>query len=144
MICQTEATFFCFQNNAGIALDGKVGSEKTLREVFEETFATNVFGAASLSDACLPLLKESRQEGGGRIVNVSSGLGSNSILADPDGEYKGVYPIVSQSLPLPPRSLMIRRSYIGIQCLQGRAEFYYNHLCDEEPRPPRRHTRSRL
>lgn len=73
-------------------------SGKSLRKIFEETFATNVFGAASLTDACLPLLKKSKQQGGGRIVNVSSGLGSNAILADPDGEYKGVYPIVHISL----------------------------------------------
>ncbi|KZP33681.1 NAD(P)-binding protein [Athelia psychrophila] len=77
-------------NNAGIAPEGQI-AEKGLRRVFEETYAVNVFGAAVVADSFLPLLKQSKSEGGGRILNISSGLGSITIMADPNGQYKGAY-----------------------------------------------------
>jgi NAD(P)-dependent dehydrogenase (short-subunit alcohol dehydrogenase family) len=68
-------------NNAGIALDWCPASE--LRpEAFQKTFETNVFGAFRVTKALLPLLKRSKH---GRIVNVSSGLGSLTRNAAPDG-----------------------------------------------------------
>jgi len=59
-------------NNAGVALDWFAGSELTV-EVFRETFETNVFGVFRVTKAFLPLLRKSKH---GRIVNLSSGLGS--------------------------------------------------------------------
>ena len=59
-------------NNAGIALDWYPGSELTV-EVLRQTFETNVYGAFRVIKAMLPLLRKS---GHGRIVNMSSGLGS--------------------------------------------------------------------
>ena len=68
-------------NNAGIALDWCPGSELSV-EVFQKTIETNVFGVFRVTKALLPLLKKSKH---GRIVNISSGLGSLTRNADPNG-----------------------------------------------------------
>jgi NAD(P)-dependent dehydrogenase (short-subunit alcohol dehydrogenase family) len=66
-------------NNAGI---GEWGAKPTdvdlakLREVYE----TNLFGPMSVIQAMLPLLRRSER---GRIVNVSSSLGSLTMATDP-------------------------------------------------------------
>lgn len=67
-------------NNAGIALDWIPPSELTV-DAYQKTFETNVFGVFRVTKAMLPLLKKS---GHGRIVNVSSGLGSLARNADPN------------------------------------------------------------
>lgn len=53
-------------NNAGIAVGGPVEAVKL--EDWRRQFDINVFGVISLTQACLPLLRESR----GRVVNMSS------------------------------------------------------------------------
>jgi len=65
-------------NNAGIALDWCPGSEATV-EALQKTFETNVFGVFRVTKALLPLLKKSKH---GRIVNLSSGLGSITNTAN--------------------------------------------------------------
>ena len=50
-------------------------------DVFRETFETNVFGAFRVIKAFLPLLTKSER---GRIINISSGLGSLTRHADPN------------------------------------------------------------
>ena len=68
-------------NNAGILLDDpvqKVSGQS--QETWRKTFDTNVFGVIATTQAFLPLLRKSRA---GRIVNVSSILGSNSLHSDP-------------------------------------------------------------
>jgi NAD(P)-dependent dehydrogenase (short-subunit alcohol dehydrogenase family) len=69
-------------NNAGIMLDGRKGNEttKTSQDVLRKTFNTNFFAVVGLTQALLPLLKKSV---GGRIVNLSSILGSNTLHATP-------------------------------------------------------------
>jgi NAD(P)-dependent dehydrogenase (short-subunit alcohol dehydrogenase family) len=67
-------------NNAGIALDWCPGSELTA-EVLQKTYETNVFGVFRVTKALLPLLKKSEH---GRIVNISSGLGSLTRNAELD------------------------------------------------------------
>ncbi len=69
-------------NNAGIMLDGRKGNEttKTSQDVLRKTFDTNFFAVVWLTQALLPLLKKSV---GGRIVNLSSILGSNTLHATP-------------------------------------------------------------
>jgi NAD(P)-dependent dehydrogenase (short-subunit alcohol dehydrogenase family) len=67
-------------NNAGIALDWVPPSELATDD-FRNTFETNVFGAFRVTKALLPLLKKSRH---GRIVNLSSGIGSLTRNADPN------------------------------------------------------------
>jgi NAD(P)-dependent dehydrogenase (short-subunit alcohol dehydrogenase family) len=69
-------------NNAGIFLDGRKGNETstTSKEILQKTFNTNFFAAVELTQTLLPLLKKSL---GGRIVNLSSILGSNTLHATP-------------------------------------------------------------
>jgi NAD(P)-dependent dehydrogenase (short-subunit alcohol dehydrogenase family) len=68
-------------NNAGIMKDdqSKKPSEQTLA-VWRETFETNLFGVIATTQAFLPLLRKSEA---GRIVNLSSVLGSNTLHSDP-------------------------------------------------------------
>jgi NAD(P)-dependent dehydrogenase (short-subunit alcohol dehydrogenase family) len=68
-------------NNAGVAVDWFPGSELTV-EALRETFETNVFGVFRVTKAFLPLLKKSEH---GRIVNMSSGLGSMTRHSNPTG-----------------------------------------------------------
>jgi NAD(P)-dependent dehydrogenase (short-subunit alcohol dehydrogenase family) len=75
-------------NNAGTALDGRTPGA-SLRSVFHDTFEVNVFGVACLTEAMAPLLVKS---GHGRIVNVSSGLGSLALAVDPASPYAAVKP----------------------------------------------------
>ncbi|MDR3636798.1 MAG: SDR family oxidoreductase [Isosphaeraceae bacterium] len=75
-------------NNAGVLLDdvdvaGQGGFNTTSTvtpEVLRQTFETNVFGAVALTQALLPLIRKSPA---GRIVNLSSVLGSLTLHADP-------------------------------------------------------------
>jgi NAD(P)-dependent dehydrogenase (short-subunit alcohol dehydrogenase family) len=72
-------------NNAGIAKGGKPSETPiaTVREVFE----TNVFGVIAVTQAMLPLLREAPA---GRIVNVSSRVGSLATITSPSYGYRGV------------------------------------------------------
>ena len=67
-------------NNAGILLDyvpGLTDAYKSLstRDLFNQTFSTNIIGVACLTEACLPLLRKSELP---RLVFVSSRMGSLS------------------------------------------------------------------
>lgn len=69
-------------DNAGIARDhSKKPTETTLRD-FRETYETNLFGAAMVTNAVLPMLLDSMD---GRIINQSinqsAALGSHSATA---------------------------------------------------------------
>lgn len=70
-------------NNAGVALDRKIGVS-SLRKIMRDTFEVNVFGLACLTDAVTPLLARSPHP---RIVNMASGLGSLALNSDPDYEF---------------------------------------------------------
>lgn len=74
-------------NNAGIA-DGSDFSRKPsvtpLADV-RTVFDTNFFGAIAMMQAFLPLLRASES---GRIVNVSSTLGSLALHSDPNSAFK--------------------------------------------------------
>ena len=69
-------------NNAGIFLDGRTKNETstTSQEILRKTFDTNFFAVVGLTQALLPLLRKSL---GGRIVNLSSILGSLTLHATP-------------------------------------------------------------
>ena len=56
-------------------------------EKFKATYETNVFGPLLVTKVMLPLLKRSAA---GRIVNVSSGLGSLTQNNDPTWGFSGV------------------------------------------------------
>jgi NAD(P)-dependent dehydrogenase (short-subunit alcohol dehydrogenase family) len=64
-------------NNAGILLDHGVSVLNVEESVIKETFETNYFGALRMIQATVPLMKEHKY---GRIVNLSSGLGSFEVL----------------------------------------------------------------
>jgi len=75
-------------NNAGIGLEGEpanaIGKENATSGVSEEilrkTFDANFFGVVLSTQVLLPLIKKSDA---GRIVNVSSNLGSLTMHSDP-------------------------------------------------------------
>jgi NAD(P)-dependent dehydrogenase (short-subunit alcohol dehydrogenase family) len=69
-------------NNAGVSAEplgtGKVST--TTEDAIRRTFDTNFFAPVALTQALLPLLAKSDA---GRIVNMSSILGSQTLQADP-------------------------------------------------------------
>lgn len=65
-------------NNAGVAEWGFQPSSVDLAKV-REVYETNFFGPVALIQAMLPLLRKSKH---GRIVNVSSSLGSLTLSSD--------------------------------------------------------------
>jgi NAD(P)-dependent dehydrogenase (short-subunit alcohol dehydrogenase family) len=69
-------------NNAGIMIDSRKGNEtsKTSQDILRKTFNTNFFAVVGVTQTLLPLLKKSL---GGRIVNLSSILGSQTLHATP-------------------------------------------------------------
>lgn len=74
-------------NNAGVMRDAfdKAPSEQKL-DTWRETFDTNVFGVVAVTKAFLPLVRKSSS---GRIVNVSSVLGSMAANVEPKSEFYG-------------------------------------------------------
>jgi NAD(P)-dependent dehydrogenase (short-subunit alcohol dehydrogenase family) len=77
-------------NNAGIALDVRQKPSEIDLETLRRTFETNFFGAVSVTQLLLPLIRASEA---GRIVNVSSGLGSLTRHGDPGWEFYGFIPL---------------------------------------------------
>ncbi len=72
-------------NNAGIMLDEKgsggfAPASKTSAARFRKTFDTNFFNTIALTQTLLPLIRKSAA---GRIVFLSSGLGSLTLHSDP-------------------------------------------------------------
>jgi NAD(P)-dependent dehydrogenase (short-subunit alcohol dehydrogenase family) len=65
-------------NNAGIGEWGTKPSTIDLAKV-REVYETNLFGPIAMTQTMLPLLRKSKH---GRIVNVSSGLGSLTLASD--------------------------------------------------------------
>ncbi|MEO6982012.1 MAG: SDR family oxidoreductase [Edaphobacter sp.] len=67
-------------NNAGLLLDNRKGNEtsSTSAEVLRKTFDTNFFAVVALTQTLLPLIRKSAA---GRIVNLSSILGSQTLHA---------------------------------------------------------------
>jgi len=69
-------------NNAGVMVEWGVETTDMTAEVLRETYEVNVFGVVTVTSACLSLLRRSDNP---RIVNVSSGLGSLTVLTDRPG-----------------------------------------------------------
>jgi NAD(P)-dependent dehydrogenase (short-subunit alcohol dehydrogenase family) len=81
-------------NNAGIQLDNESFAaantvESVSHKVLKETFESNFFGVVSLTQKLLPLIVKAEQ---GRIVNVSSIMGSLAMHADKKSPIYGVKP----------------------------------------------------
>ncbi|MDL4815817.1 SDR family oxidoreductase [Actinomadura opuntiae] len=79
-------------NNAGITSTDAADHgrstppSRTTVEQVRETFETNVFGVVAVTNAMLPLLRRSPA---GRVVNVSSELGSLALHSDPSAPVYG-------------------------------------------------------
>jgi len=78
----TYGGFDALVNNAGVAMDDRDAAPGTTPSVFDvsldtirNTFETNTLGPLQLSRTLAPLLRD-----GGRIVNVSSGMGQLSEM----------------------------------------------------------------
>ena len=74
-------------NNAGILIDGDANALDISQDIIFKTLRTNVLGPLMLCQHCIPLMKAG---GYGRIVNMSSTLGSMTEMADPNSGYAGV------------------------------------------------------
>ena len=66
-------------NNAGILIDETDLPSETKLDTVRKTLDTNLLGAWRLCQACIPIMKKN---GYGRIVNVSSGAGALSEMAE--------------------------------------------------------------
>lgn len=115
-------------NNAGISHTGRVTgasveeyAEKTRASVVEldevrAVWETNVFGVVAVTQAMLPLLRQSKAA---RIVNVSSGVGSLAQNADPDFPWRSVfgpvYPASKAALNAMTLATMIELEPTGIK-----------------------------
>ena len=71
-------------NNAGIMIDSQTNILELDLTMFQNTLETNALGPLLLSQACIPQMRENNY---GRIVNISSTLGSLTDIATPDSEY---------------------------------------------------------
>lgn len=75
-------------NNAGILNDFGQRASELATDRLRESFETNFFGAFETTKRFLPLIRKS---GSGRIVNMSSDLGSLQSMGDPASEQYGVF-----------------------------------------------------
>lgn len=73
-------------NNAGIFIEGQAPPSAVSMDLVRKTYDTNVFGVIVVTQAMVPLLKKSAA---GRIVNMSSGLGSLTQHTNPKWEFSG-------------------------------------------------------
>lgn len=73
-------------NNAGILPEATHTDPREVLDLamFEQTYATNVLGPVAVVEAFLPLIRNSPA---GRIVNVSSAMGSLAHQTDPDSPW---------------------------------------------------------
>ena len=80
-------------NNAGIAREWQFKPSQVALSLVKEIYQTNVFGPVAVIQAMLPLLLRSPA---GRIVNVSSSLGSLAQTSDP-GSFLSQLPCLGYS-----------------------------------------------
>jgi NAD(P)-dependent dehydrogenase (short-subunit alcohol dehydrogenase family) len=81
-------------NNAGIS-GGRIGPSEATADHMRTVYETNVFGPVRILHAFIPLLEQSAAP---VIVNVSSGVGSLSLAADPAGPWRAAtYPVYASS-----------------------------------------------
>jgi NAD(P)-dependent dehydrogenase (short-subunit alcohol dehydrogenase family) len=81
-------------NNAGITGGFRGAPSEVTAGQLREVYDTNVFGVVTVTNHLLPLL---RRSAAGRIVNMSSGLGSLAEASDPDWEFASYNLITYQS-----------------------------------------------
>ena len=81
-------------NNAGIIGAARRPVDETLPADFLDCYGVNLLGPVRVTRAFLPQL---RRSAGPVIVNVSSGMGSMSVVTDPDRVESGVQSLVYPS-----------------------------------------------
>lgn len=74
-------------NNAGIAVDMTRAPSEVRMEDMKAVYEVNLFGPVRVTQAFLPLLKAAEQA---RIVMLSSGVGSLTLITDPTSIYSSV------------------------------------------------------
>ncbi|AQT91885.1 MULTISPECIES: SDR family oxidoreductase [Pseudomonas] len=74
-------------NNAGIAVDMTKAPSEVRMQDMKAVFEVNLFGPVRVTQAFLPLLKNADQA---RIVMMSSGVGSLTLITDPTSIYSTV------------------------------------------------------
>jgi NAD(P)-dependent dehydrogenase (short-subunit alcohol dehydrogenase family) len=74
-------------NNAGLASEVGTAVADISPAQMRAAFEVNVFGAVAVTAACIPLLRKSAN---GRIVNMSSRLGSLTALSAPDSRQRKI------------------------------------------------------
>ena len=80
-------------NNAGISIpEGRALPSELDVDVLKKTYDTNVFGVFAVTKAMLPLLRRSEA---GRIVNVSSSVGSLTKISYPTSYFATMPPILA-------------------------------------------------
>ena len=80
-------------NNSGISLpEGRVPPSELPIETFRKIYDTNVFGVFAVTKTMLPLL---RRSDAGRIVNLSSPMGSLGLNSDPASFYTRMPPLLA-------------------------------------------------
>jgi NAD(P)-dependent dehydrogenase (short-subunit alcohol dehydrogenase family) len=72
-------------NNAGISIDGRLSVFEVDEETMRATMETNLFGPLWVTQELLPLIREN---GYGRIVNVSSRMGQLASMGRGDPAYR--------------------------------------------------------
>jgi NAD(P)-dependent dehydrogenase (short-subunit alcohol dehydrogenase family) len=90
-ILKTYGSVDIIINNAGVYLDEGVSVFDVDENIMQDTFAVNFYGAFHMCRAFVPIM---RQNGYGRIVNVSSGYGAMSEM----GGYVAAYRISKAAL----------------------------------------------
>lgn len=81
-------------NNAGIAGGFSGAPSEATADDLREVYETNVFGVVSVINAMLPLLRRAQA---GRIVNMSSHVGSLTLNSNPGSPFAGLPLIAYQS-----------------------------------------------
>lgn len=88
-IADTYGKLDILVNNAGVQIEGDWSDKTTTTiapETLRKTFDINFFGLIELTQTLLPLIRKSEA---GRIVNLSSILGSLTLHADPTSPIAG-------------------------------------------------------
>jgi NAD(P)-dependent dehydrogenase (short-subunit alcohol dehydrogenase family) len=67
-------------NNAGVATEWGVDPVDVSADLLRRAYEVNVFGVVTMTRAAIPLL---RRSAAGRVVNLSSPLGSLTLMTDP-------------------------------------------------------------
>lgn len=79
-----EGSLNILVNNAGISDPRDASPAQASLDAVKRVFETNFLGTLSVTQAMLPLLQKARPA---RIINLSSGLGSLTLNADPSWEH---------------------------------------------------------